>query len=94
MIVQIKSLYQIEERPQFVLFKSILMVMVILIFTYIISSLKFKKYFKINAKTGKLTVKKGLQTGTYKVRVKIKAFGNGNYKASKTKTIVSKIIIR
>ena len=66
---------------------------------YKISSVKkekknFKKYFKINAKTGKLTVKKGLQTGTYKVRVKIKAFGNGNYKASKTKTIVSKIIIR
>ena len=35
----------------------------------------------INKKTGKVTVKKGLKKGTFKVKVKVKAAGNVNYKA-------------
>ena len=33
-------------------------------------SKSFKKYFKISKTTGKVTVKKGLKKGTYKVKVK------------------------
>ena len=39
------------------------------------------------AKSGKVTVKKGLKKGTYKVNVKLSAAGNTNYKAAKAKTI-------
>ena len=44
-------------------------------------------------KTGKVTVKKGLKKGTYKVRVKVKAAGNGNFKA-KTKYATMKIRVK
>jgi len=52
--------------------------------TYTLSSAKkgkrsFKKYFKINKTTGKVTIRKGLKKGTYKVKVKVKALGNSNY---------------
>ncbi|MCR5207640.1 MAG: hypothetical protein K6C14_04085, partial [Eubacterium sp.] len=43
------------------------------------------------AKNGRITVKKGLKKGTYKVKIKIKASGNTEYKA-KTKTVT--VIIR
>ena len=33
------------------------------------------------SKAGKVTVKRGLKKGTYKVKVKVKAAGNTNYKA-------------
>ena len=47
---------------------------------------------KVNAKTGKLTVKKGLKKGTYKVNVKVTAKGNSNYKsANVTKTVTIKV---
>ena len=59
-----------------------------------VSKSKFKKYFKVNAKTGKITVKKGLKKGTYKLKIKVKAAGNGNYKASKEKTITVKIKVK
>ena len=42
---------------------------------------KFKKYFKVNAKTGKIQVKKKLKKGTYKVKVKVTASGDTMYKA-------------
>ncbi|SDB21603.1 leucine-rich repeat domain-containing protein [Eubacterium oxidoreducens] len=45
-------------------------------------SKSFKKYFKINKTTGKVTVVKGLKKGTYKVKIKVKALGNKNYKSS------------
>ena len=51
----------------------------------------FKKYFGINAKTGKITVSKGLAKGEYSVTLKVKAAGNKNYKASKEKTVTVKI---
>ena len=52
------------------------------------------KKITINKKTGKVTVKKGLKKGTYKVKVKIKANGNTNYKASAYKTVTFKIIVK
>ena len=48
----------------------------------------------INKKTGKVTVAKGLKKGTYTVKVKIKAAGNANYKASAYKTVSFKIVIK
>ena len=46
---------------------------------------KYGKKIKINTKTGKVTLVKGLKTGTYKVTVKVRAAGNDTYKAM-TKT--------
>ena len=54
----------------------------------------YKKYFKINADTGKLTVKKKLKRGTYKVKVKIQAAGNEVFEASPAKTVTVKIKVR
>ena len=48
---------------------------------------KYRKCFKVNSKTGKLTVKKGLKKGTYVVKVKVRAAGNSNYKASAAKNV-------
>ena len=45
------------------------------------------KKIVINKTTGKVTVKKGLKKGTYKVKVKVRADGNANYKASAWKTV-------
>ena len=66
---------------------------------YTLSSAKkgttsFKKYFKVNAKTGKVTVMKGLKKGTYKVKIKVKAAGNKNYKASAVKTVTITLKIK
>ena len=44
------------------------------------------------AKSGKITVKKGLKKGTYKVKIKVKAAGNSEYKsATKTATVKIKV---
>ena len=50
----------------------------------------FKKFFKLNKKTGKLTIKKGLNNGTYKLKIKVKASGNKNY-LSAVKTVNVKV---
>ena len=52
------------------------------------------KKITINKKTGKITIKKGLKKGTYKVKVKVKAKGNANYLASAYKTVTFKIKIK
>lgn len=52
------------------------------------------KKISINKKNGKVTVKKGLKKGTYKVKVKVKAAGNANYKASAYKTVTFVIKIK
>ena len=52
------------------------------------------KKITINKKTGKITIKKGLKKGTYKVKVKVKAKGNANYLASAFKTVTFKIKIK
>ena len=57
-------------------------------------SKSFKKKFKINAKTGKVTIKKKLKKGTYKLKVKVKAAGNANYKASAWKAVTVKIKVK
>lgn len=54
----------------------------------------FRKKFSVNAKTGKITVKKRLKKGTYKVKVKVKAAGNANYKASAWKTVTFKVKVK
>ena len=65
--------------------------------TYALSSAKlgkknFKKKFTVNKKTGKITLKKRLKKGTYKVKIKVTAAGNGNYnKATKTVTVKIKV---
>ena len=67
--------------------------------TYTLTSAKkgkksFKKYFKINKNTGKVTVKKGLKKGTYKVKIKVKALGNNNYKESAAKTVTFTVKVK
>ena len=54
----------------------------------------FKKYFRISKTTGKVTVRKGLKKGTYKVKVTVQANGNGNYIASARKTVTFKVRVR
>ncbi len=54
---------------------------------------KYAKKFIVNKKTGKITVKKGVKKGLYKVTVKVRAAGNGTYKAG-SKTVVVKIRVR
>ncbi len=54
---------------------------------------KFKKYFKISTKTGKITVKKKLKKGTYKVKVQVTASGNANYESTK-KVVTVKVKIK
>ena len=54
----------------------------------------FRKKFSVNAKTGKITVKKRLKKGTYKVKVKVKAAGNANYKASAWKPVTFKVKVK
>lgn len=45
-----------------------------------VSKKKFAGKFTVNKTTGKITVKKGLKKGTYRVWVKVKAAGNATYK--------------
>lgn len=52
------------------------------------------KKISINKKTGKVTVKKGLKRGIYKVKVKVKAAGNSDYKPSSVKTVTFKIKVK
>lgn len=47
----------------------------------------------IAKKTGKVTVKKGLKKGTYKIKVKVNAAGNANYKAA-AKTVTFKVRVK
>lgn len=55
-------------------------------------SKKSKKALKINANTGKITVKKKTKKGTYKVKVKVNAAGNSVYQpASKTVQVTIKV---
>ena len=42
---------------------------------------------------GKLTVKKGLKKGSYPIKVKVTAAGNGNYKSA-AKTVTVKVVVK
>ena len=66
--------------------------------TYSLASAKkgtksYKKFFKIDPKTGKVKVKKGLKKGTYKVTVRVRAAGNSNYEPV-TKSVSFKIRVK
>lgn len=52
-----------------------------------------KKNFTVNAKTGKVTIKKKTKKGIYKVKIKVTVKGNTKYK-KKTKTVTVKIKVR
>ena len=52
------------------------------------------KKITINKKTGKVTIKKGLKKGTYKVKVKVRAKGNDTYSASSWKVVTFKVKIK
>lgn len=52
------------------------------------------KKITVNKKTGKVTIKKGIKKGTYKVKVKVKAAGTANYKASAVKAVTVVIIVK
>ena len=54
----------------------------------------FKKYFKIDTKSGKLTIRKGLKKGTYIVKVKVWAAGDTNYEKSPVKTVTTTIKVK
>lgn len=65
------------------------------------TKMKFKKankaggsYITVNSKTGKVTAKKGLKKGTYKVKVKVKAAGDENYEESETMTVTFKVKVK
>jgi hypothetical protein len=45
-----------------------------------VSKSRYKKYFKVNARNGVVTVKKKLKKGTYTVRCRVAASGNTEYK--------------
>ena len=51
------------------------------------------KKITVNKKTGKITVKKGLKKGTYKVKIKVTAKGTAKYKKG-SKTITVKIKVK
>ena len=53
---------------------------------------KYRKFFTLNHKTGKLKIKKGLPKGRYKIKVKVRVSGNAKYKAAaKSVTIIVKV---
>ena len=56
-------------------------------------SKKYKKYFKIDSKTGTVTVKKKLRKGTYKITCNATCSGNADY-MSATKTVTFKIKVK
>ena len=56
-------------------------------------SKKYKKYFKINATTGKVTIKKRLKKGTYKVTCRVTASGDSSH-WSGTKTVTFTIKVK
>ena len=49
------------------------------------TKLKGNKKILIDKKTGRVTIRKKLKRGTYKIKVKVKAAGNQNYKAAARK---------
>ena len=52
------------------------------------------KKITVNKKTGKVTLKKGLKAGTYKVKVKLTAPAGKNYKAAKAKTVTLTVKVK
>ena len=55
---------------------------------------KAPKKIKIDPDTGRITVKKGLKKGTYRVTVQVRASGNAGYEPSAQKTATVKIKVK
>lgn len=55
---------------------------------------KGNRKITINKKTGKITIKKGLKKGRYKLVIKVKAAGNNKYKASAAKKVTVTIKVK
>ena len=53
----------------------------------------FKKKFTVNKNTGKITVKKGLKKGKYKIRIQVTDPGNAQCEAS-SKTVTVTITVK
>ncbi len=51
------------------------------------------KYLTVNKTTGKVTVKKGTKKGIYRIKVKVTAVGNVNYKAG-AKTVICSVTVK
>ena len=51
------------------------------------------KCLTVNKSTGKVAVKRGTKKGTYKIKIKVTAAGNANYKAG-SKTVVCKVTVK
>ena len=49
----------------------------------------FRKKIKLNTKTGKITLKKGMKKGTYKLKIKVKVTGDNNYNPIEKTVIVN-----
>ena len=61
-------------------------------------TLKYKKVsgstaLSVDAKTGKVTVKKGTKKGTYKIKIKVTAAGNANYKA-RSRAVTCSVVVK
>ena len=50
---------------------------------------KYKKYFKVNPSTGKITIRKKLKKGSYAIRAQVSAEGNSNYAAGTEEVTVN-----
>jgi len=48
----------------------------------------------VNTKTGDVALKAGLKKGAYKVKVKLRAAADDNYKAAKAKTVTLKVVVK
>lgn len=58
-----------------------------------VSGKKYKKYFKINAATGDVRIKKKLKKGTYTLTVEVSSSGDGNYSGD-TKRVKLRIRVK
>ena len=52
------------------------------------------KKITVDKKTGKVTVAKGCKAGAYALKVKVRAAGDANYKASAWKTVKVKVLVK
>ena len=52
------------------------------------------KKIKINTSTGKITIKKKIKKGTYKVKIKVMAMGDVNHEASQWETVTIKVKVK
>jgi len=52
------------------------------------------KAVSVDRKTGRITIRKGLKRGVHRIRIRVRAAGNRNYRRSAWKTAVVRILVR